>query len=229
MVMQKVGQPMPLSLRNRGLLVVIEGMDGVGKSSLAQELESRLQTTGSSVWLTREPTSGQFGRLLRKRQWEGGRYSPLEEYWLFMLDRAEHGMEIRSHLAQGDIVLSDRYWHSTWVYQAPLLSQEKGDLEQRREEIYRDANLISPRPDIHVILDLGADKAVQRILDSRGVLDAFENDRDRLLQYRKDYLQLAQAVKATVLDAGKSLSDLATIVLEEIVSRRASEAIRVSP
>ena len=64
--------------------------------------------------------------LLRKSR--ESRYSPLEEYWLFQLDRAQHSREkITPAMHEGKVVLVDRFFYSTLVYQASILPGPVGE------------------------------------------------------------------------------------------------------
>lgn len=198
-------------IKQKGTLIVVEGMDGSGKSTLVEGLTKVLP---SPVQRTKEPTHGKFGTLLRERQADGARYTPLEEYWLFMLDRTEHGHQLRKWLAEGLTVISDRFWHSTWVYQTALLWE--GDL--RRHLLELDVSVIVPTPDLLVILDLDVETAHARILQSRGELDAFETP-SLLAQYREGYLQLAQKHKGLVLDATLPPEELVNGVVVALKNR----------
>lgn len=107
---------------SRGKFVVFEGIDGSGKSTLAQHVFGKYmnrkdQKPYRDVILTCEPTSGQHGKLVRETH---GTERLLE----FLLDRREHNCKIALDVDRGDLVLCDRYWPSTVVYQGLLLSKE---------------------------------------------------------------------------------------------------------
>src|SRR5262245_41663250 len=101
----------------RGILVAVEGIDGAGKSTLADWLVARLYAHGFDVLRTREPTGGPWGQKLRASMTQG-RLSPKEELRAFVEDRREHvEQEIRPALADGRVVVIDRYYFSTAAYQ----------------------------------------------------------------------------------------------------------------
>src|SRR5690242_11047967 len=102
------------SAQPRGFFVVLEGIDGSGKTLQTQRLAAALRARGERVLLTREPTDGPFGR--RYREWARGECeaTAAEVLQLFLADRREHiANEIGPALAAGGIVVCDRYVAST--------------------------------------------------------------------------------------------------------------------
>lgn len=95
----------------KGKFIVLEGVDGSGKTSLAARLA---QPKGA--WVTFEPTDGPVGRTLRSGGL--GAIPPAAEALLFAADRAVHTQEISARLDAGTWVVCDRYMGSTVAYQA---------------------------------------------------------------------------------------------------------------
>ena len=120
--------PMPTTTRSAaiahtypGTLIAFEGLDGSGKSTQARLLADALTSAGRRVVLTREPTDGTWGTLIRSTAREGRRLAPLDELDAFLKDRAEHvSRVIRPALERGDVVITDRYYHSTIAYQGSV-------------------------------------------------------------------------------------------------------------
>jgi dTMP kinase len=108
-----------MSPRVRGLFVVLEGIDGAGKSEQLRELAGWLRARGEDVVETREPTGSEWG--LRYRRFARGELdlSPDEVLRCFVEDRRAHveGL-VRPSLARGAVVVCDRYVASTLAYQA---------------------------------------------------------------------------------------------------------------
>lgn len=102
-----------------GKLVVFEGIDGAGKSTLAARVASLLQEDSCQVLLTREPGGTPGGTAIRGLISEGCyRDVPEAEYLLFAADRALHiSQVILPALQRGTIVLSDRMIDSSYAYQ----------------------------------------------------------------------------------------------------------------
>ena len=102
-----------------GLFISIEGGDGAGKSTQAALLERRLRAEGWPVLLTHEPGGVPLGDYIRS--WvksEDAPLTPEAELLLFAASRAELvNRVIRPALAQGAVVIADRYADSTTAYQ----------------------------------------------------------------------------------------------------------------
>ncbi len=99
--------------------IVLEGIDGSGKSEQSRRLAAWLRAQGRGVVETREPTDGEWGR--RYRAWARGETEAGADAVLqyFIEDRKAHVAElIEPALARGDDVICDRYVASTLAYQA---------------------------------------------------------------------------------------------------------------
>jgi dTMP kinase len=101
-----------------GSLIVLEGLDGSGKTTQVAALAGALRAAGHAVVTTREPTDGATGRRIRAMAASGALVPPERELAWFMEDRREHVAQvIRPALAAGRMVVSDRYFLSTVAYQ----------------------------------------------------------------------------------------------------------------
>ncbi len=185
--------------------VVIEGIDGCGKSSVAKEVVRRL---GKKAVLTREPTDTWLGKAVREG--EGRKISPYTDALLFMADRAQHTEQIAAWLAEGKTVVSDRYYHSTVAYQAANLEKVfDGDafkwlLESNRR--------ISIHPDLTVLLVIPPELGLERI-KGRAKYSRFEK-LGFLKKVHKNYLRLARLDRSIVkLDGERSLEAVVDDVL----------------
>lgn len=168
-----------------GELVVIEGIDGGGKTTLAKGLVGALQEAGLDAQFTREPTDGPEGRKLREAAARGARFSPDEELELFFADRRRHVRElVRPALEAGRVVVQDRTFYSTAAYQ--------GLRGFDRQTIIRDSRAFAPEPDVLLVVDLPVDVALKRA-DSRGEgRTAFEEEAS-LTDIRRFFLSLPHA------------------------------------
>lgn len=166
-----------------GRFIVLEGIDGSGKGTQLALLAERLTKAGHSVWLTREPTDGAIGRLIREGLGDAARFDEATIALLFAADRLAHIAEIRQHLAAGEIVLCDRYVLSSLAYNSQTLTLEW--ILALNEQA--DARL---HPDLTLYFDLSEQLAMSRI-DARGdVHERYETQR-QLYQVREMYRMLA--------------------------------------
>ena len=162
-----------------GLLVAFEGIDGVGKSTLANNVWKRFNNRELPCVQDFEPRRESYGAELRKKIVDPEYVlDPYEELALFILDRKEHVDEyILPKLHKRNIVLLDRYYYSSMAYQGA------GGLDPWGIE--RMHKVFAPEPDLLVILDLDVDVALARVKMSRGEdTDAFEK-RDFLVKVRQ--------------------------------------------
>ena len=106
----------------QGLLIALEGIDGAGTSTQVQPLATYVRSLGRTVVTTAEPSRGPIGLLLRQALVGT---TPLGEEalaLLFAADRLEHlEREVLPQLAQGAVVITDRYLLSSYAYQVSKL------------------------------------------------------------------------------------------------------------
>lgn len=168
-------------MNQQGLFIVLEGIDGTGKSTQTLSLAEWFREQGREVVCSREPTDGPWGRQIRATA-ATGRLSPEEELDLFLRDRKQHVEELISPaLAEGKVVILDRYYFSTMAYQ--------GCRGFDPEEIRRRNEAFAPQPDLLFVLDLDVDIALARIGGRGDVANEFEK-RDSLAKCREIFLSL---------------------------------------
>ena len=152
----------------KGKLIVIEGIDGSGKSTCAKNLAEKLNSINIKTIYTFEPTHSHYGAKLR----EGMLSEDLdaeEELLLFVKDRKEHiEYMIKPALEEGYFIILDRYFHSSIAYQGA-----KGIDINRIINMHKDFII---KPDIVFIFHLPIDIALNRIISKRGIADRFENE-----------------------------------------------------
>lgn len=191
----------------RGLLIVIEGIDGTGKSTQARMLAEALRELGESVVLDREPSDGPYGRQLRASM-TMGRLDPLEELDLFHKDRRQHVNDvILPAVERGEHVVLDRYYFSTMAYQG---ARGFNVMELRAEN-----ESFAPVPDLLFILDLTVEQALERI-GSRGDT-ANEFEQAEALQFCRDvFLSVNNEPYARLIDSSGSLESIHAAILAEV-------------
>lgn len=154
-------------MRNKGLFISFEGIDGSGKSTQARMLAERLP----DVLLTREPGGSPGGEEIRNLLLTGGtdRWSPETELLLFTAARRDHLEKvINPALAAGRTVICDRFADSTRVYQGAARSDLIGVVDKLHDLIIR------REPDLTFIIDMDPGKALSRGLARQSGEDRFE-------------------------------------------------------
>ncbi|MDR0678916.1 MAG: dTMP kinase [Puniceicoccales bacterium] len=175
----------------RGTLITFEGIEGAGKSSQLEFLAKRLRAAGRNVLAIREPGGTELGEGIRRLL--KGKETPLcgeAELLLFLASRAQLVRErIRPALADGTIVLCDRYSDSTLAYQWGA----RGLPIELVKELDRFAAAACV-PDRTILLDLPPEEGFRRIRAARGgPLDRFEEEPLAFFQkVRAAYLQIVQ-------------------------------------
>ncbi len=145
---------------NKGLLIAFEGIDGTGKSTQLPLLAEWLRQQGHAVVETREPTDGPHGRQIRELYRNRAQTSRERELELFLLDRRQHVEKcILPALAEGRIVLTDRYYFSTAAYQGAAGCDPQAIFAR---------NDFAPTPDLVLLLTMTAAESVARIRELRG-------------------------------------------------------------
>lgn len=148
-----------------GLLIAVEGIDGAGKTTLAHALGECFRLADVPVTVSKEPTQGPWGSMLRASAAEG-RLSPEEELRLLLLDRRQHVADlIQPGLDDRAVVILDRYYPSTAAYQGAVGLDVDDLLAQ---------NSFAPEPDLVLLLDLEPEEGLRRIRSRGDVPNHFE-------------------------------------------------------
>jgi len=194
-----------------GKFIVLEGIDGAGTSTQAELLANWMRERKLPVHLTREPSTGRIGQVIREWLAEpadlrvGAPATLLRHHalaLLFAADRLDHlAREVEPQLAQGVHVVSDRYLLSSLAYQSLACDRDWV------AEINREA-----RPaDLTILLDLPAEQAMKRVVSRERKPELFEKlevqEKVRKL-YLETVRQLSSDQAVVVLDGGKGIEEV---------------------
>ena len=200
---------MSSTTKRPGLFIVLEGIDGTGKSTQAKRLGEWLAALGREVVLSREPTAGPWGQKVRESA-ATGRLSPEDELQYFLNDRRQHVEELISpSLAAGKVVILDRYYFSTMAYQGAR-GFDPAEIRRQNEEF-------APVPDLLLIMDLDVDSALERIGARGDTANEFEK-RENLERCREIFLSLKDEGFVRVIDTRGTLDEVAARVREAVGS-----------
>ena len=224
----------------RGLLLVLEGVDGSGKSSQIEMLAEYFQKVGMKVAamhfprVYEQPYGVMVGALLRGEF--GVNVDPHFAALLFSLDRLHAAPELRARVKRGEVVILDRYVYSNIAYQTAKVA----DPERRRilgdwiEELeFKHHDLL--RPDLALFLDAPLEFTLANLAEKRegadreylrGKKDIHESDLNLQIKVRHEFLAYA----------GKPGSDLQVVACSNasggmatpnVVKRRILEFLRL--
>lgn len=191
---------------DRGLFITFEGGEGAGKSSQMARLAERLRADGGDILITREPGGSSGAEAVRHVLLSGAAESmgPAMEAILFAAARSDHVEQvIRPAVNAGKIVLCDRFFDSTRVYQGVT-----GNLAPDFIAALEDVTVNGMVPDLTIILDLDPEIGLARATARRGkdVPDRFEKETlDIHRRRRRGFLDIAAAEpdRCVVVDASK--------------------------
>lgn len=166
----RVGRPQPLGLvpklkraPSAGLFVAFEGVEGAGKGTQIRLAEEWLESQGAEVLVTREPGGTEVGEQLRKvlLDHETGHLEPKTEALLFAAARAQLVMTvIRPALAEGKVVITDRYIDSSLAYQGS--ARGLGEQDVLTLNVWATQGLF---PDLVILLHLEPEAGLLRSLE----------------------------------------------------------------
>jgi dTMP kinase len=201
------------------MFVVLEGIDGSGKTSVGREVVDRLNQKGIPAEFTFEPSDLPVGKLLRevlKGEFETSAHT---HALLFAADREEHLREVViPAMEQGTVVVCDRYVFASMAYQGARGVDVEGIWEM---------NTALPHfriPDLSLLLDIPPEASLLRT-DHRGSVDIFETPeflsrvRDIYLQIERDH-ELDMFLDLQIIDASQGFEDVVVDVLDAILMAR---------
>ncbi len=197
----------------QGIFIAFEGGEGIGKSTQSKLLKAWLEQEGESVVLSREPGGTDLGVEIRKilLSHSTGEISPRAEALLYAADRAHHVFSvIRPALAQGEVVISDRYFDSSIAYQGAGRVLEPGEVA--RISRWATESLF---PTLTIIIDLPAEIGLGR-LKSKDRLESQPIEFHE--RVRQEFLQLAAVdpERYFIVNGNQSIDDIHTAIISRV-------------
>lgn len=216
------GRPLavPEAALRRGAFIVFEGGEGAGKSTQVQLLARTLLAQGRSVVVTREPGATEVGARIRSLLLDRPdgliTVAPRAEALLYAADRADHvASVVRPALANGSVVISDRYIDSSLAYQGAGRTLPANEVSWL--SAWATGGL---KPDLVVLLDIEPATGLERAVD-RSASDRLESESPAFHErVRYAFLDLASADprRYLVLDATKPADELARKVADRVAA-----------
>jgi len=194
-------------MTRKGFFIVFEGVDGSGKTTQIERLRDFFKGKGYKVNLTKEPTENSIGSLIWEYMKSKDRsLAPETEALLFAADRLEHGKWIKETLENGEIVISDRYIHSSLAYQGAAGVEL---------DWIRSLNRRAFKPDMVILLDINPDSSLERV--SHRDRTVFEEN-TYLKTVRELYLKFSGMGEMIIIDASQDIDEVQREIREYIVT-----------
>jgi dTMP kinase len=182
--------------------IVLEGLDGAGTTTQAAKLQEYFTKLKKDSFLTREPTDGPIGKLVRDvlaGRLMRYRLAEREMALLFAADRLEHSRLIESKLLTGSHVVCDRYIFSSMAYQTldPSISAEW----------VTEINLGFSKPHMTLFLSVPIDECLRRIAsrnesptvyEKKDFLKTIDQNYKRLVDYYEEHVGPLTVIDGTL-------------------------------
>jgi len=188
-----------------GKFIVFEGLDGSGQSTESALLRDFLIEKNHKVLMTKEPTIiSEAGKKIKQVLEEKEKITPLELQKLFVQDRKFHlDNIIIPNLKDGKIVISDRYFFSTFAY---------GVSDGLDLNLLIEMNNDFLVPDLTFFLDVNQDICIKRV-EGRGIKKTLFEKREKLKKVYENYKKIIKNFENVYFINGKPMPDK---VFEEI-------------
>ncbi len=199
------------------MFISFEGIEGSGKSTQIELLESSLKNLGHDVKKLREPGTTLLGERVREIFLEDNdeTVDPITEAFLLYASRKHLDQNIlRKNLDKGFIVIADRYADATLAYQC----YGKGLRMDFIDLIHKESKLLTP--DLTFYLDISAKKSKERISSRK--MDRMESESVEFFEkVRHGYLEIAKnnPSRMLCLDANKSIEELKTEIFNRTLKQ----------
>lgn len=192
---------------------VLEGLDGAGTTTQLKNLEAYMQDNGLPVFRTAEPTIYETGRFIRRVLSGEVKVPQSTIAYLFAADRDNHinnpEYGIISHLQKGEVVISDRYFFSSFAYQSIGFDPDAVMMLNSR----------FPYPELVLYVDTPVEDCISRI-DSRGSDKEIYEKQDYQTKVRENYEKffsnLPEGCRLIRVDGTLSREEIFSILLREI-------------
>jgi dTMP kinase len=205
-----------------GYFITFEGSEGCGKTTQIEALAKALEAQGKTVLITREPGGTLIGEKIRNLLQDPSHkndISDMTELLLFSASRAELiTSRIQPALARGEIVICDRFYDSTFVYQGLGRAIDMNIVEQLNQ-----ITVGTLKPDLTILLDLDAKIGIERAKSRQsGELDRIENESLAFFEaVRNGYLELAkkEPERFKTIDGLLSVDAIKKIIWDTVVDQ----------
>jgi dTMP kinase len=209
--------------------ITLEGIEGAGKTTVADRMTRALRARGITIHATREPGGTKVAERIRALVLDRGEehISPTAETLLMFGARQVHlDNLIRPALARGEWVLCDRFTDATHAYQGGGRGVDRKLIENLAQAVHGDLD-----PDCTILLDVPVRVGLERMQARRGAIDRFEVESAQFFdRVRNRYLELARAAPARfrIVDATHELDQVCQAALTALENALGLEPVAAS-
>ncbi len=191
-------------MQKRGAFIVIEGLDGSGKTTQAKLLAAKLSQSHHAMY-TAEPSEGRIGTFIREGcLYEEKRLHAEVEALLFAADRIEHVEHvIKPALKDERLVISDRYVYSSLAYQGSA-GVSLTWIETLNEHVLK--------PDFAVFIDVSPETVLKRLERRKSVMETLDTQRC----VREIYLKFVEKGELAAIDGDKPEANVFEALLAKV-------------
>lgn len=202
------------------VFIVLEGVEGSGKSTQSRLLSAWLTESGIPHVLTREPGGTQVGEEIRRALLHGGEVPPRTELLLMVAARAAFvDQVVMPALARGEVVIADRYEISSFAYQGYGRGMPLEDV--RRVNTFATGGL---RPDITILLDIDPQEGAARRDRAGAAADRIEKAGDDFHhQVARAYRLLSESEPCVAVIPGDGPAEAVQARIRELLRERFPE------
>ncbi|MEN8153872.1 MAG: dTMP kinase [Acidobacteriota bacterium] len=191
----------------KGLLIVFEGIDGSGKTTISKLFFDHLIKMKLKVSWFREPSDSKWGQKIRELADTKSSIPINEELNYFIMDRKwDVEKNIIPALNRGEIVILDRYYFSTACYQGARGLDIKKIISMNTE--------FAPEHDLLFLIDVDVDTAMTRIKKGRIAEAKLFEKKDFLKKVRQNYLNL-DIKNIKIIDGRNEINTVLSDVISE--------------
>jgi dTMP kinase len=217
--MAETRSPAPFREPGPGLFLAFEGVEGSGKTTQVARLAAHLRSLGAAVIVAREPGSTPLGERVRELVLEGTELSipGRSELFLMLAARAAFvDQVVRPALAEGKVVIADRFELSTLAYQGAGRGLPTEEIT--RANRFATGGLL---PDATLLLELNPEEGARRQAAAAKRKDRLESEGIEFhRRVAAGYLDLAGEVQGLVrVDAGGSIDEVEARILLRLRAR----------
>lgn len=201
------------------MFITLEGIEGSGKTTQLEHIVDYLKGRGCECIVTREPGGTRIGKKIRSilLDPDSREIDPMTELLLYMADRSQHINEIIiPHLASGKLVLCDRYYDATLVYQGYARGIDIEIIQRLHRWVLKDL-----KPNVTILLDLEPQIGLKRAWKEidRGTRTGLET------RFEKETLRFHKKVRAGYLALARNDPDRFEVIDASQSERQVRERI----